>query len=71
MSFLKFLIRILLTEAGIEIFLRNSCTIYERQIILLNSRSFIMVCVCVCVCVCLCVFVCVCLIPFTVKASTD
>ena len=36
MSSLKFLIRLLLKEAAIEMFLENSCTFYDRQIVLVN-----------------------------------
>ena len=37
MSCLKFLIRLLLTEAAIEMFLENNRTFYDRQIMLLNT----------------------------------
>ena len=36
MSSLKFLIRLLLTEAAVEMFLENSCMFYDRQVMLLS-----------------------------------
>ena len=36
MSSKKFLIRVLLTEAAVEMFLENSSTFYNRQVLLLN-----------------------------------